>query len=82
MTLDVACRQGEHIVQRIVPIAELYDVLKKYGTKEGFTVDARLSHLVNSCSLTLFRASVQISNPSSFETSQAYGLSLTKSLGL
>ena len=38
--------EGEHIIQRIVAISELYDVLKSYGDKEGYTVDARLSHLV------------------------------------
>jgi ADP-ribose pyrophosphatase len=38
--------EGEHIIQRVVAISELYDVLKSYGDKEGYTVDARLSHLV------------------------------------
>lgn len=49
--------EGEHILQRVVRIDELYDVLQGYAGKEGYTVDARLAHL-------------------------AYGLSLTKSLGL
>lgn len=77
--------EGEHIVQRVVAISELYDVLKSYSEKEGYTVDARLSHLVRDRPRTLARnlRSEELTAGSSFLCStQAYGLSLTKSLGL